>query len=102
MKVRSKTSRAKRRQEILRELAADEVVCVAVEQGHSRATEAIDALQRIQDGTYGICADCRKRIPAARLQVKPEAIRCVACQADYEQRSTAGPGGWRDVAKRSA
>ncbi len=64
--------------------------------------QAGEALQRIDEGTYGICADCSKRIPAARLQVKPEAARCVACQAEYERRSVAGSGEWCDVARRSA
>ena len=87
---------------MLQELAADEVVCVTFGPGHSRAVEAIDAMRRIQDGTYGICADCDNRIPAARLQAKPEATRCVACQTEYERRSPAGSGEWGDVAKRSA
>ncbi len=102
MKLRSETSRAKQRQEVLRELAADEAVCVTVGPGYSRAAEAVDALQRIREGTYGICADCRKRIPAARLQVKPEATRCVPCQTEYERCTAAGSGDWRDVSRRSA
>ena len=84
MKLRNKTSRAKQRQEMLRELATGEAVSVATGPGYSRPTEAVDALQRIRDGTYGVCADCGKRIPAARLQAKPEAKRCVACQSEYE------------------
>ena len=102
MRRRNTTPRAKQRQEMLRELAADEAVCITIGIGYSRAAEAVDALRRIQDGTYGICADCGKRISAARLQVKPEAMRCVACQTEYERRSAAGSEGWRDVARRSA
>ena len=102
MRLRSRTSRAKQRQQLLRELAADKAVDVIAGPGYSRAAEAVDALQRIRDGTYGICADCRKRIPASRLQVKPEATRCVACQTECERRSVAGSGDWREVARRSA
>jgi phage/conjugal plasmid C-4 type zinc finger TraR family protein len=54
----------------------------------SRAVEAVEALQRIQDGTYGLCVDCGKRIPAARLAIKPEATRCVACQSEQERRGS--------------
>jgi len=86
MQRRITTSRAKKRQDMLHHLASDEVVCVTTGTGYSRATEAVHALGRIRDGTYGICADCRKRIPAARLMVKPEAARCVACQVEYERR----------------
>lgn len=87
---------------MLRELAADEADFVSLANGHSRAAEAVDALQRIQDGTYGICSDCGKKIPAARLQVKPEARRCIDCQTDYELCSAAGSGEWNYAARRSA
>ncbi|MBO3084958.1 TraR/DksA family transcriptional regulator [Cellulomonas fengjieae] len=38
-----------------------------------------DALTRIDDGTYGICAQCGDPIPAGRLEVRPTATTCVAC-----------------------
>lgn len=37
------------------------------------------ALDRIQDGTYGICAHCGEEIPQARLEASPEATSCVDC-----------------------
>jgi RNA polymerase-binding protein DksA len=37
------------------------------------------ALDRIAAGTYGICDNCGEEIAAARLQVVPEATRCVNC-----------------------
>lgn len=37
------------------------------------------ALDRIADGTYGICADCGESIAQARLEAIPEATRCVNC-----------------------
>jgi DnaK suppressor protein len=37
------------------------------------------ALERIAAGTYGICDNCGQEIAAARLQVVPEATRCVNC-----------------------
>lgn len=43
------------------------------------------ALARIEAGTYGQCTDCGVSIPAARLQVSPEAQRCIACQEKAEQ-----------------
>ena len=42
------------------------------------------ALKRIEDGTYGICTDCGTQISEARLGVRPEAARCVECQAKAE------------------
>jgi DnaK suppressor protein len=41
----------------------------------------LDALQRIEHGTYGTCADCGSPIPDGRLDARPEAARCVNCQA---------------------
>lgn len=37
------------------------------------------ALERISAGTYGVCESCGEDIGEARLQVVPEATRCVNC-----------------------
>ena len=37
------------------------------------------ALNRIEDGTYGICDHCGEDIGEARLAAVPEATRCVNC-----------------------
>ena len=102
MQRRHTMSRAQQRQAMLQELAADGAPSFTAGQGYSRAVEAVDALQRIRDGTYGSCSECGKRIPAARLQVKPEAKRCVACQTNFERRFAAGSVEWCDDARRSA
>jgi RNA polymerase-binding transcription factor DksA len=39
------------------------------------------ALARVADGTYGVCAVCGTAIPAARLEARPTATRCVTCAA---------------------
>lgn len=51
------------------------------------------ALQRLEEGSYGTCVDCGKEIPAERLKAQPEAIRCVEDQRRYEAShgSTGGP-----------
>jgi DnaK suppressor protein len=38
------------------------------------------ALDRLENGTYGRCADCGAEIPAARLRAMPSADRCRECQ----------------------
>ena len=38
-----------------------------------------EALGRMDDGSYGTCADCGQAIPAARLEIRPLSIRCVDC-----------------------
>ena len=37
------------------------------------------ALERISDGTYGVCVACGEEIGESRLEVVPEATRCVKC-----------------------
>lgn len=46
--------------------------------------EVEEALERIDAGTYGICDECGTRIPAARLEANPAAVRCTACQRSAE------------------
>lgn len=47
--------------------------------------QSIDqALARIEEGTYGICEQCRRRILPDRLRALPSASRCTACQAAQE------------------
>ncbi len=43
--------------------------------------EEIDsALERIEHGTYGVCASCGSDIPADRLEARPASIYCVDCK----------------------
>jgi len=37
------------------------------------------ALDRIEDGSYGICESCGEEIAKGRLEAVPEATRCVNC-----------------------
>ena len=46
----------------------------------------IAALGRIEDGSYGQCVDCRQPVPEGRLEARPEAERCVACQGKRDRR----------------
>ncbi|MEV5568777.1 TraR/DksA C4-type zinc finger protein [Spirillospora sp. NPDC052269] len=44
------------------------------------------ALQRIDEGGYGLCVTCGKPVPPGRLEARPEAARCVPCQARHDRR----------------
>lgn len=50
-------------------------------------SEVVQALERIRAGDYGQCIDCDAEIPLARLEVQPQAARCVACEEAFERRS---------------
>jgi len=41
--------------------------------------EIDDAVARWETGAYGVCVDCGRGIPIARLRVRPFATRCVSC-----------------------
>jgi DnaK suppressor protein len=55
-----------------------------LENNDDQRAQVVAALQRLEDGSYGRCVDCGKEIPAARLEVRPEAARCVEDQARAE------------------
>ncbi len=44
-----------------------------------------DALDRIKDGTYGICIECGEEISPKRLEVRPQAKYCIDCKTDIEK-----------------
>jgi DnaK suppressor protein len=49
--------------------------------------EAIEAaLERIEDGSYGLCEECNVRIPKTRLNAIPYATLCVRCAEQLERR----------------
>ena len=45
------------------------------------------ALARMEDGSFGECADCGSAIAPERLQAHPAAVRCASCQTEIERRS---------------
>ena len=50
--------------------------------GHETALairEVTAALERLGDGSYGICESCGESIGEGRLKVLPQATRCVNC-----------------------
>ena len=53
----------------------------------SRELRAInEALDRIMAGTFGICSECGKNIPTARLNALPYAEMCIECQREVERQ----------------
>ncbi|MBN1904771.1 MAG: TraR/DksA C4-type zinc finger protein [Deltaproteobacteria bacterium] len=48
------------------------------------------ALERIREGTYGICEGCDEMISRRRLKIIPFARFCVSCQSKYEVKMMEG------------
>jgi DnaK suppressor protein len=44
----------------------------------------IAAIKRIDEGTYGVCQHCDRRIEPARLAALPAATSCIDCATDFE------------------
>ncbi|MFC5185267.1 TraR/DksA family transcriptional regulator [Actinomadura harenae] len=44
------------------------------------------ALERIDQGRYGLCVTCGGPVPPGRLEARPDAARCVPCQARRDRR----------------
>src|SRR5215210_1820591 len=59
----------------------DETAGIFFDEEERRIAEARRALA---DGTYGTCLNCHEPIPAERLGVVPEAVRCLNCQRLFE------------------
>ena len=45
-----------------------------------------EALARIDDGTFGICADCEEAIEPRRLEARPSTTMCIACKERQERQ----------------
>ncbi len=52
----------------------------------ARRSLVLEALARLDNGSYGQCVDCHTPVPEGRLEAKPEAARCLACQAKWDRR----------------
>ena len=52
--------------------------------------EIADAIDRIEQGTYGVCLECDEPISAKRLDAVPWARYCVSCQERIAARAALG------------
>ncbi|HMB32363.1 MAG TPA: RNA polymerase-binding protein DksA [Desulfohalobiaceae bacterium] len=44
-----------------------------------------EALERIDDGTYGICEECGQEISIPRLKARPVTTLCIECKSKQEE-----------------
>ena len=47
--------------------------------------EIDEALKRMEDGKFGKCIECEKKVPLKRLNVIPYAKYCIQCQSKEEK-----------------
>lgn len=55
-------------------------------QRQQRLMRITTALQRIQEGEYGLCCRCKNPIKPARLDALPDAVLCVHCASSPRSR----------------
>ena len=64
----------------------DREMDATVEEGIVRRLGEVErALEKIEEGTYGVCDDTGEEIPRGRLEAVPEAIRTVEAQQRFER-----------------
>lgn len=68
----------------LEDIDTSDDLCQRVEQVWRELREVADALDTVEKGQYGICTDCGRRIPRARLRANPVAVRCRDCQSRWD------------------
>lgn len=50
-------------------------------------TQIEGALERVEEGVYGFCTECEKKIPKTRLKAIPYTPHCVKCASELESSS---------------
>ncbi|CAN5752664.1 TraR/DksA family transcriptional regulator [soil metagenome] len=63
------------------------------EQTERRLEDVERALEKVSEGSYGICEDTGEEIPKGRLEAVPEALRTVEAQQNFERERRPAGGG---------
>ena len=61
-----------------------EINYLLTDRDRSKLQSIDQALERIEEGTYGICESCEGEITAERLKAMPFTRLCVQCQSERE------------------
>lgn len=66
-------------------LEADRNFMLRIRDRESKLIKKIkQALERIKNGTYGICESCGEEISIKRLKARPVTTQCIECKAKEE------------------
>ncbi len=68
----------------------NELVNEAAEHNAAQLRIVKHALAKFADGSYGICESCGEPIGISRLDARPEARFCIACQTNMEKARRKG------------
>jgi len=62
----------------------------------TRLAQVDEAMQRMEEGLYGVCVACGSKVGVERLKVKPFAVLCVPCRSNYEKLRSRGYSSGQD------
>jgi RNA polymerase-binding protein DksA len=54
-------------------------VAALLDQAREQLTQVSAAMERLESGTYGRCAQCGRPIAPGRLAARPTAVTCIDC-----------------------
>lgn len=78
--------------------AQDEISSQLAEVESRELAHIETALERMREGSYGLCEGCNEPIPIIRLQALPYAVCCVNCQAELEKSGqSSGQADWSQI-----
>ena len=49
-----------------------------------------EALQRVEEGTFGVCETCGEEIGEKRLEARPVTTQCIDCKTEAEKKERTG------------
>ncbi|OGW76209.1 MAG: hypothetical protein A3J72_07400 [Nitrospirae bacterium RIFCSPHIGHO2_02_FULL_40_19] len=52
-----------------------------------------EAVERIDNGTFGICEECGNRIGVKRIEARPVTTLCIECKTRQEEEEKITEGG---------
>jgi RNA polymerase-binding protein DksA len=70
--------------DVAQEVEEETTWLAVLERERDMHAQAEQAMCRLAEGGYGVCATCGEPIPAARLRALPFAVRCLKCQERFE------------------
>lgn len=78
--------------DIAADVAAQETAALLADELAQHLAAVVEAIERLDAGSYGRCVDCGGPIELERLAIRPSAARCLRCERAAEHRA-AGHGG---------
>ena len=75
----------------LADIAADDIDRTTLEALGAKEINRLQAIEaalaRLENGHFGVCLKCSRKIPRERLEAMPYAVLCVECKSSEEKRN---------------